>query len=377
MRPRPICVYASEAAALVGESRYKTVAETQVQIWERANPAQLQRSKALLSAAAGRVVASVQERAAAAVGALERKRVKSAVSVVAASTDVAKSVKRVLAQDSLLASMPPAQKQARVEAAERETAVATSAAVDDAVGELPAHRRAEATSILLNHAPAEATALLSSVSSEAPRLVGAVDAARRAAAQRAVSRALPSVDEAVETAVNGATATAGALDALTTQPSVRALLRGRIHTTRGTRRETQGLDRLEADRGEAVTDRNAKGFSKRYSMVGGTAFTLYGKIDGVQGDEVVEHKDRQNRLFGRLIRRERIQLLVYLALTNRTKGVLVETYGKEQRRYPLVFNTDEWEPLLERIKAAVAALHTILKGDDEAPRAALLRQVLA
>jgi hypothetical protein len=366
---KPICVMASEVAALVGANRYKTREEVQVQLWERSNPSQYRRSKALLSASVGRALQTDKERAEAAVTALEQERVTKAVARVRTS-----SLKRALNADPLLQAMPC--KQARIEAAERAVASALSVAVERAVEALPRTARPEAQRILRHAEPKEATKALSKLTPTAATIVRSVADARRTAAQRAVEAALPSVTEGVTAAVDGDATTKAALSTLSAQPSVQRLLRQRVHTARGTQREAQGLDRYERSSGAAVTERNDQGYSRRYALPNGRTLVLYGKIDGVQGEEVIEHKDRQNRLFGRLIQRERIQLLVYLALTGRTKGALVETYGSEQRRYDLTFDQDEWDALLANIKGVVATLYDVLLGEDEAPRAALLRSVM-
>jgi len=267
-----------------------------------------------------------------------------------------------------------------VDVAIQHATIATSAAVEGAVRALPISLQAEATSILRQNAPAEAAALLSAhvSASTAQSVVAAVAVASRAAVAVAVATALPTVDESIESAVAGRAPEAGAaLHRLAgNQPDVQELVRRRISTGLGTRLESTGLDKLQRDSGVAVTARNAQGFSLRLLAADGRAFTLYGKIDGLQADVVVEHKQRRNQLFGRLVRRERIQLLVYLALTKRTKGVLVETFGASQTRHHLEFDAVEWSSLRQRLGDAVAELHAVMRGADEAPRAALLRLVL-
>eukprot|EP01039_Chlorochromonas_danica_P006513 gene6513-7183_t len=81
---------------------------------------------------------------------------------------------------------------------------------------------------------------------------------------------------------------------------------------------------------------------------------LDGKVDGISQDEfgrpyVVEIKNRMKRLLG-ITKYEKVQLLAYLFLCEVEKGVLVEKYQEELCQHPLVFDSEEWDQIVEEAK---------------------------
>ena len=89
---------------------------------------------------------------------------------------------------------------------------------------------------------------------------------------------------------------------------------------------------------------------------------------------MVEAKQRQNRLFGRVIERERIQVYVYMFLASRNRGTLLETYRDEQREYAVPFDPGRWAGYRGQSQHGINALHAILHDADA--RLALLRRAL-
>ena len=128
----------------------------------------------------------------------------------------------------------------------------------------------------------------------------------------------------------------------------------------GTRCEAAGLDLLERSTAKPVLKRNDQGFASSIRAPG-FVFKLYGKIDGLQDDVVVEHKQRQNHFMGRVIERERIQLYVYLFLTRRRRGLLVETFGGVQRHDAVEWDQRRWDGYHARIVQGMTKVHTTLR----------------
>ena len=80
---------------------------------------------------------------------------------------------------------------------------------------------------------------------------------------------------------------------------------------------------------------------------------LVGKCDALCQQGVIEIKNRKNRLFEKLPNYERVQLLCYLSLYNASKGYLVESYGKELRKYEISWDAAEWQRLQSACLATV------------------------
>lgn len=82
---------------------------------------------------------------------------------------------------------------------------------------------------------------------------------------------------------------------------------------------------------------------KWYSLQITEDVRLIGIIDGRKGDSIIEIKNRQRRLFGKVPTYEHIQCQVYMKLTGVRKCTLIEQYGQESKSYPLEFSDALWE----------------------------------
>ena len=134
-----------------------------------------------------------------------------------------------------------------------------------------------------------------------------------------------------------------------------------IHTTIGQQQEDTSINRYEKTSNLLVKERNKRGYSKYID-----SFCIYGKVDGIREDGyIVEHKQRINRLFGRIIEREKIQLYIYMFLTDTTKAILIETYGSIQQSYELDFDESVWNTYKKMLTSAVHDLYDMLRSPDK------------
>ena len=379
-------MFASDVAALIGKSPYTTPDEIKVKMWKASDRRLFDRCMALAKGAARRRLETDETRALQALAKIDETR-KSQTMVAlgkvareSAPCDLAVAVKRMVSSDVLLDAMAPTAKKQKLVEVDHQCKQAVNAAIAAAVKEVatPGVAATVVNSILRTKTPTKAKEALleqgvSAAASE--RMVAEVQ--RRASAAIVKTVAVPSIDESIRSAVKNvataATTKAALMVAVANEPSASRHVTKAINTGIGVALETTSIDRFQKQSGRTVHERNYQPYSKTLAYEFGT-FVLYGRLDGLQGDDtVVEAKQRANRLFRRLIQRERVQLMVYIHLTGRTKGTLVETYKNEQQSYSINQNHDEWAKIELAIRAELEDLYRILYVGDDAARIALIQ----
>ena len=206
---------------------------------------------------------------------------------------------------------------------------------------------------------------------ELERCVRACSADERAAVARSV--ALPddadaaTVARAVERTLVEPMAVAPTTTAATTQleamapplQALRAPIEREAQKLRGVRRETASIDRLEQETGRRVGKRNTQFYRKKLPLARqDVVVELVGMLDGRFEDtgELVEIKERRNRLFGRVVAYERVQLHCYMFLTDTRRATLLERFDDEVGRYEVDFDEAFWnEECLARVEAFMDA----------------------
>ena len=374
------CLYASDVAAFIGENQYKTADTVYVDIWKRTFPTMYTACHEQAEAAAGKTLRSLQEQATIDIADADtRRRMVAHQSLCAAIPHVAPAllsttVKRHLADDPLFDTLSPAEKRRRVDEGTQATTRAAAAIVDEVLTEAKVSPTlvSAARSILLDSIPAVAIAKLAAIGVDAPLAQGV-----SARLTTVVTIPVPTIGESIAAAaVQDVPPTAAVCGALSDILGVRAVqdARSAIQAASGTRLEAGSIHRAGLVTGRPVT-LSRQAYRKRIPCGEGCRVVIYGKVDGLRGDtEVVEAKQRQNHLFGRVLERERVQVYVYLFLTDRTCGTLLETYRAEQREYAVPFDPEKWAGYRGRIQSGIVALHAILH--DVEARIALLRRVL-
>ena len=87
-------------------------------------------------------------------------------------------------------------------------------------------------------------------------------------------------------------------------------------------------------------------------IVYGMTVALVGKIDGQFEDsgEVIEAKERRNRLFKQVVDYEKAQLHCYMHLTDTKVSTLRERYDDEIMEHTVEFEAGFWEEMLHKLR---------------------------
>lgn len=131
-----------------------------------------------------------------------------------------------------------------------------------------------------------------------------------------------------------------------------------VRMKRGSKREASSLDQVEIDRNVRITQRNARCVRKKICTVSGFSVVLVGKTDGMimETGEVVEVKERREKLFQEMVEYERVQLHAYMALTKTQRVLLRERFDAETADHWVEYDAAFWEELvLKRLKEFVQA----------------------
>ena len=138
-----------------------------------------------------------------------------------------------------------------------------------------------------------------------------------------------------------------------------------VQLKRGIAREKQSIDEYEKKSGNRVVERNTRKLSKVICDVGEEyEIMLVGKIDGMLQDtgEVVEIKERRNRLFGCVVDYEKVQLHAYMILTSTTSSILRERFDSQSEEYSVAFDQEFWRYCLHSLRDFV---HSSLGGKSD------------
>lgn len=92
---------------------------------------------------------------------------------------------------------------------------------------------------------------------------------------------------------------------------------------------------------------------------------LIGYIDGrVEDGVIVEIKNRQKRLFGKVPEYERIQVQVYLKLTGARECKFIEQYKESTKEYTITFDEDVWKNIHQGVLSFAKELYDYQNGED-------------
>lgn len=138
-------------------------------------------------------------------------------------------------------------------------------------------------------------------------------------------------------------------------PAVAEALNTRISKSRGEALESKGLDRAEETRGAPLArPQNTKFCTLCKFEHKDTPWRVQvvGKVDGFDeaAQEVIEHKQRRNRLFRRVQEYERIQMEAYFRICGCKTGRLVETFDDEQLEHCVRSCDALWNQVARRVQ---------------------------
>lgn len=141
----------------------------------------------------------------------------------------------------------------------------------------------------------------------------------------------------------------------------------KICTTAGIAHEAQGLNLYEKKHQCRVRKRNAKLYTHECKTKNGHTYVLCGRIDGVNVSKqlLLEHKHRMRRFFTYMPRYERVQLYVYMFLTNMTTGQIVQHYNNEIQTFDTVtFDSAVWTNIQEKLNEFVDDYMSFIENED-------------
>ena len=143
-----------------------------------------------------------------------------------------------------------------------------------------------------------------------------------------------------------------------------------IYTEIGKHKEDAGLDAHARATGRKVGRRNDS-----FYKLEGPGYVVWGMIDGYDESTrtVIEHKQRQNRLFRGMPAYERVQCFLYMKMTDSARATLVQTWGEDQSSFQVAWDDAEWEQIALGIDEAVQNLEQL--RTDPATRVELARAV--
>ena len=123
-------------------------------------------------------------------------------------------------------------------------------------------------------------------------------------------------------------------------------LRSKVYTTHGTRSEDTTSAKVEAEQGVKWSKDNAF-YTHDVCELGDKKFVVVGKIDRIEerpdGSRVlVEIKNRTNRLFGRVVDYEMIQVQMYLQMLGLVHARLVEQYNNQVLSHEITRDEEMW-----------------------------------
>ena len=143
-----------------------------------------------------------------------------------------------------------------------------------------------------------------------------------------------------------------------------------IYTEIGKRKEDASIDQYAQKTRRDVQQRNSQMFRLR-----GDGWIMFGMIDGYDEETrtVIEHKQRQNRLFRHLPAYERVQCFIYMKMTSSTRALLVQTFKDTQSTFEVHWDAQEWEQIEQGLRETVIHLNELLY--DHSARVALAEHI--
>lgn len=137
-------------------------------------------------------------------------------------------------------------------------------------------------------------------------------------------------------------------------------LNGHINKKRGIKNEDKIIKEYSKKNKTKITDNNSKLYKNYLFTINNYKIYICGKIDGIENDELIEVKNRKNRLFTFIPEYEQIQIQVYFKLTNLFKGKLIQNYNEEQSILSINKDNDIWHMIENELKIVTNKIINLL-----------------
>jgi hypothetical protein len=142
-----------------------------------------------------------------------------------------------------------------------------------------------------------------------------------------------------------------------------------VYTSHGTRSEDKTSDKVEVDEKVRLVRDNSFYYIE-LPTIEGVKFSVCGKIDRIEertdGTRVlVEIKNRTNRLFGRVVEYEFVQVQVYLQMLGLVHARLVEQYNSQVMSHDVARDEETWvNEILPALKVFCSELLSKASGKE-------------
>ena len=137
-------------------------------------------------------------------------------------------------------------------------------------------------------------------------------------------------------------------------------VKSHVNTARGIRDEEKGVEMYSTNEHKKVGERNSK-FYKSYLYASWKGrkvkYMIGGRVDGITEDGILlEVKNRQRRLLGRVPDHENVQIQIYMYLLGITECHLVECYKTTTQKHIVYYDNELVTSILEELERVALLL---------------------
>ena len=126
-----------------------------------------------------------------------------------------------------------------------------------------------------------------------------------------------------------------------------------INTKRGIVCENKNLNRYESNNNKTVKNRNSKIFYLKILSKEKFILRISGKVDGIEGEGdnkvLIETKNRRNRLFDEIPEYEKVQMCIYMKMTDIKTAKLLQYYDDQESVMDYDYDLDFWNEIEEKL----------------------------
>ena len=132
--------------------------------------------------------------------------------------------------------------------------------------------------------------------------------------------------------------------------NIKNYINGFINKKRGIKNENKIINQYSEKYKTKITDNNSKLYKIHLFNINKYNIYICGKIDGIENNELIEVKNRKNKLFTFIPEYEQIQIQVYFKLTNLSTGKLIQNYNQDQSILLINKDINMWNMIEEELK---------------------------
>jgi len=127
---------------------------------------------------------------------------------------------------------------------------------------------------------------------------------------------------------------------------------GHINKNRGIKNEQTIINSYEKKNNITIKENNSKLYKMKLFSLENNSIYICGKIDGIEDNQLIEIKNRRNRLFEFIPLYEQIQIEIYFRLTSLETGKLIQNYNDTTSEFIIKKNDSLWDTILDELRIA-------------------------